>query len=81
MSTLSKETKITLVIEAIHTTKKMSIRQTIKIYDLFESSLYDRIKNITPLTERRNSRYRLTPTKEKTFLRYILDFDSQRFAP
>src|SRR6266699_4132703 len=49
MSILSKETKIIFAIEAICTIKKMSIRRAAKIYDLFKSSLYDRIKGITPL--------------------------------
>ncbi len=81
MSALSKKTRITLAIEAIRTTKKMSIRRTAKTYDLPESSLRDRIKDITPLTERRNGRYRLTPTEKETLLRYILDLDSRGFAP
>ncbi len=81
MSALSKEIKITLAIEAIRTTKKMSIRRTVKTYNLPESSLRNRMKDITPLTERRNGRYRLTPTKEETFLRYILDLDSRKFTP
>jgi len=81
MSALSKETRITLAIEAIYTTKKMSIRRAAKIYDLFESSLYDRMKDMTPLTERYNGRYRLIPTEKETLLRYILDLDSWGFAP
>ncbi len=81
MSTLSKETKITLAIEAIRTTKKMSIRRAAKTYDLFESSLRNRMKDMTPLAERCNGRCRLTLIKEKTFLRYILDLDSRKFAP
>ncbi len=68
ISTLSKETKITFAIEVIRTTKKISIRQAVKIYDLFESSFYDRMKSITPLVERRNGRYRLIPIEEETFL-------------
>src|SRR6266566_14952 len=81
MSTLSKETRITLVIEVIRTTKKISIRRTTKIYDLPENSFCNRMKGMTPLTERRNSRCRLTPAEEETFLRYILNLDSRGFAP
>ncbi len=81
MSTLSKETKITFVIEAICTIKKMSIRQAVKIYDLFESSFCDRMKSMTLLTERCNSRYQLIPIEEKTFLQYIFDLDSRGFIP
>src|SRR6266699_2193787 len=81
MSVLSKETKITLAIEAIRTTKKMSIRRTIKTYDLLESSFRNRMKDMIPLAERYNGRYRLTPAEEETLLRYILDLDSRRFAP
>ncbi len=81
MSALFKETRITLVIEAIHTTKKMSIRQVAKIYDLFESSLCDRMKDMTPLAERCNGRCGLTPVEEETLFRYILNLDSRGFAP
>ena len=81
MSTLSKETKITLAIEAIRTTKKMSIRRAAKTYDLPKSLFCDRMKGMIPLAERRNGRYRLTSTEEETLLRYILDLDSQRFIP
>ncbi len=68
MSALSKEIKITLVIEAIRITKKMSIRRAAKIYDLLESSFRDRMKGMTPLVERCNGRYRLIPVEEETFL-------------
>src|SRR6266566_4983021 len=81
MSALSKETRITLAIEAIRTTKKMSIQRTAKIYNLPENSLRDRMKSITPLTEKRNNRCRLTLAEEETLLQYILDLDSRRFAP
>ncbi len=81
ISALSKETRITFAIEVIRTIKKMSIRRTAKTYDLFESSLCDRMKGMTPLTERYNSRYRLTLAEEETFLRYILDLDLRGFAP
>ncbi len=54
MSTLSKETKITFAIEAIRTTKKISIRRAIKTYDLPESLFCDRMKGMTPLAEKRN---------------------------
>ncbi len=81
MSALSKETRIIFAIETIHTTKKMSIRRTAKTYDLLESSLRDRIKDMTSLTERYNGRCRLIPAEEETLLRYILDLDSRGFAP
>ncbi len=81
MSALSKETRITLAIEAIYTTKKMSIRQAAKIYNLFKSLLRDRMKGMTLLIEKYNGRCRLTLAEEETLLRYILDLDSQGFAP
>ena len=67
MSALSKEIKITLVIEVIYIIKKISIRRVVKIYDLFESSLRDRMKGIIPLTEKYNGRCRLTPIEKETF--------------
>ncbi len=81
MSILSKETRIILAIEAIHITKKMSIRRAIKTYDLLESSFCDRMKGMIPLIERCNGRCWLILAEEETFLRYILDLDSQGFTP
>ncbi len=81
MSTLSKETKITLAIETIYTIKKMSIQRTIKIYDLSKNSLHNRMKDITSLAKKHNNRYRLIPTEKEMLFRYILDLDSRRFAP
>ncbi len=81
MSALSKETRIILTIEAIRITKKMSIRRIAKIYNLFESSFYDRMKDMIPLAERYNGRCRLTLAEEEMFLRYILDLDSRGFIP
>src|SRR6266566_2411838 len=65
ISALSKETRITLVIEAIRTTKKMSIRRVAKTYDLLKNSLYNRMKGIISLTERYNGRCQLTLTEEE----------------
>ena len=81
MAVLPKESRIVLAIEAIHTTKKMSIQGAAKAYNVPESSIRDRIKGIPPLTERRNSRHQLTPTKEETLIQYILNQDTQGFPP
>ena len=54
----------------------MSIRYTVKTYDVSQIILRDRIKNCVLKIEERNVRHNLTPTEEETLVRYILDLDS-----
>src|SRR6266699_2348794 len=76
-----QEARIILAIEAIRTAKKMSIRCTAQIYDVPKSIFIVRMKGHIPKTEKCNTQYNLTPTEEKTFVRYILDLDSRGFPP
>lgn len=81
MSVLTKESRIILAIEAISTTRKMSIRRAAKTYDVPESSIRLRMKGTTSLAERRNGRHQLTPAEEETLVQYILDLDTRGFPP
>ena len=81
MSVLTKESKVILAIEAIRTTKKMSIRRVAKTYDVPESSIRLRMKGTASLAERRHNRHQLNPTEEDTLVRYILDLDTRGFPP
>ena len=81
MSALTKESRIILAIEAICTTKKISIRHAAKTYNVPEASIRHRISGRTPKSETRNGRHQLTPAEEETLVRYILDLDTRGFPP
>ena len=81
MPALAQEARIPLAIEALRTTRGLSIRRTAKLYDILESSLRDRMKGRPLKAETYNARHNLTLAEEETFVRYILDLDSRRFAP
>ena len=81
MQTQTKETRIVLVIEAICTTKKLSIRHIAQIYEVSESTIRNRMKSCLPKAEKRNVQHILTESEEETFVRYVLDLDSRRFSP
>ena len=57
----------------------MSIRYTIKTYDVSQIILRDRIKDCILKIEERNVRHNLTPIEEEILVRYILDLDSRGF--
>ena len=57
----------------------MSIRRTVKTYDVFQIIFRDRIKNYISKTEERKISYNLILIKEKTFVRHILDLNLREF--
>ena len=57
----------------------MSIRRTVKTYDVPQISLRNRMKDCILKTEERNTQHNLTSTEEETFVQYILDLDSRGF--
>ena len=81
MSIQTQEARIILAIEAIRTTKKLSIRAAAKIYDVPRMTLVDRMKGRVAKPKKRNAQHNLTLTKEETLIQYILDLDSQGFPP
>ena len=58
----------------------MSIRRTVKTYDVSQIILRDRMKRRTSKTENRNVQHNLTSIEEETLVRYILDLDLQEFS-
>ncbi len=81
MSSLAKKNRLFLAIQAIYTTKKISIQDITKVYNIPKSSIHNQMKNITTIANKRNNRHQLTLTKEKTLVQYILDLDTQGFPP
>jgi len=76
-----QESRIILVIEAIRSTKRMSLRAVAKTYDVPKSSLRYRIKGRVVKYEKRNAAHNLIESEEETFVCYILDLDSRGFPP
>ena len=81
MSSISKEARILLAIEAINSDQKMKLSCAAKTYDVPRSTLRDRIAGCLPKAEQRNTQHNLTTTEEETLVRYILNLDSQGFPP
>lgn len=81
MSVLTKEGRIILAIEAIRTTKKISIRRAAKTYNVPEASIRHRMKGRVAVLETRNPRHNLTSSEEDALVRYILDLDTRGFPP
>ncbi len=70
MQTQTKETRIVLAIETIHTTNAA------QMYEVFESTIRNRMKGYLPKAEKRNAQHILTESEEETLVRYVLDLDS-----
>src|SRR6266699_3023635 len=81
MQIQTKKARIVLAIEAIRTTKKLSVRRVAQMYEVSKSTIRNRMKSCLPKVKKRNIQYILTENEEKTFVRYIFDLDSQRFSP
>jgi hypothetical protein len=77
----TQESRIILTIEAVRSTKKMSLRAAAKTYNIPESSLRYRIKGRVAKHEKRNATHNLIESEEETLVHYILDLDSQGFPP
>ena len=54
MPVLSKEARITLAIQALYTSKEMSIQHTVSMYDVLEATLRHCIKGCTAKPKIRN---------------------------
>ena len=79
MNSQFQEARILFVIQIIRINQEMSIRCTVKTYDVSQTTLRDRMKDCISKTEERNVRHNLIPTEEETFVRYILDLDLRGF--
>ena len=80
MNSQSQEVRILLVIQVIRTNQEMSIRCTVKTYDVSQTTLRDRMKGCVLKTEERNVRHNLISIEEEILVRYILDLDLRGFS-
>ena len=57
----------------------MSIRRTVKTYDVPRTTLCNRIEDCISKAEEHNVQHNLTPTEEETLVRHILDLNLRGF--
>lgn len=81
MSVQTQEARIILAIEAIQSSKKITLRTATKLYNMPRSTLSDRMNGHSTIHERRPANHNLTKTEEEVIVRYILDLDARGFAP
>ena len=81
MANSSQEARVLLAIEAIKSSKKLSIRAAARTYNVPYTTLSSRMSGRTPKVETRPPLQLLTETEEGVIVQYILDLDLQGFPP
>jgi hypothetical protein len=72
---------LTLAIEAIRTSKKLSCRKATRTYNIPESTLRNRMAGRTLRNETLANGLNLTELEEQIIVNHILDRDSRGFSP
>lgn len=75
-----QEARIILAIEAIRTTKKITIRKAVKIYNISYTTLSARMSDCLLYSEYRPPTTKLTQLEEDSLSLYIFDLDLRGFA-
>jgi hypothetical protein len=81
MEVHTQEARILLAIEAIRSSRKISRRSAVKIYQVPYTTLSERMAGISPRTETRPNCSKLSRLEEEVIIQRILDLDSRGFAP
>ena len=81
MEVYTQEARIILAIEAIRTSKKLSLRKAAEIYNIPRSTLTNRMNGQTSIRDRRPAVQKLTKLEEEVIVQYILDLDDRGFGP
>lgn len=81
MSCQTQEARIIMAIEAIRSSRKISIRRAATLYTVPKTTIINRMKGKAPIAERRNARHILNVSEEETIVRYVLDLDLRGFPP
>ena len=77
----STEARVIFAIEAIRSSKKLSCRAAAKLYNVPETTLRNRMKGRTSITEYRPATHALTEIEEEVVVQYILSLDLRGFPP
>jgi predicted HTH domain antitoxin len=77
----TNEARIILVIEAIRSSSKISIRRAATFYEIPRSSFSYRLAGRIPCNKTEVNCYKLTEIEKEVIIRYILDLDTRGFAP
>ena len=75
------EAQIFLAVQAIHSSRKLSVRKAAQIYDILKRTLAQRVRGAQPRAGRRDQKRPLTVSEEEELVLYILDLDSRGFPP
>jgi hypothetical protein len=81
MEVYTQEARIILAIEAIRTSKKLSLRKAAKIYNVPRSILTNRVNGQISIRDRRRVAQKLTELEEEVIVQYIIDLDNRGFRP
>jgi transcriptional regulator with XRE-family HTH domain len=81
MEVYTQEARIILAIEAIRTSKKLSIRKAAKIYNISHSTLSHRIAGRTSVYDYRLIATKLSELEEEVLVQYIIELDNRGFGP
>ncbi|EDN95803.1 hypothetical protein SS1G_11682 [Sclerotinia sclerotiorum 1980 UF-70] len=76
-----QESQINLAIQAIASSKKLSVRRAAKIYNIPHTTLTYRIAGRTPKAGSRSIHCKMTELEEKSLFQYIIDMDERGFSP
>jgi len=68
MPVQTQEARIILAIEAIRTSKKMSIRRAVQAYSVLRTTLAARIQGRVVQPKKRHEQLKLTATEEQTLV-------------
>ncbi|APA15656.1 hypothetical protein SS1G_09530 [Sclerotinia sclerotiorum 1980 UF-70] len=76
-----QESQINLAIQAIASSKKLSVRRAAKIYNIPHTTLTYRMAGRTPKAGSRSIHCKMTELEEKSLFQYIIDMDERGFSP
>jgi hypothetical protein len=81
MSVPNKESRINLAIEAINSSKKISLSKASVIYEVSKTTLRERMNGRAPRSERRPNRQNFDEMEEEVLSQHILDLDTRGYSP
>jgi len=81
MEIQTQEARIILAIDAIRSSKRLSIRAAARVYRVPRTTLTDRMAGRTSSFEVRANCTKMTEVEESVLIQYILELDARGFAP